>query len=668
MTFSSNRAFEWISPSLHPLVLSMLTLVAIAYFFSGIWPKIRVLLLAPSENRLDDPLKRLMNTLVIAFGQSKLFKDAGAGVMHALIFWGFLVLLVRAGQFFVIGFFPGIEIRLPVFETVYRLYSLLKDGFVLLVICAALYGLYRRLVVKPARLQDSFEGILILSLILLIMLTDILFEGAFVSTHPAEASAVPLGELMAQLVLQHLSPGLIADVHSLAYWGHVTAILFFLSLLPRSKHFHIITSIPNVYFSHAGGKGNQLRRINFEEEGVEEFGVTRIEAFSWKKMLDLHTCTECGRCDVFCPAMKSGKPLSPKQLTINLRDHLNHETPRLLQSEKHGQASAQLLLGGIIQDETLWSCTTCGACEEECPVMIEYVNKVIDLRRGLVMTESRYPHELAGAFKSLETNSNPWGFGRDSRADWARDLDIKLWDKDKPTEYLYFVGCNGSFDNRGKKIAIAVVSQLKSAGVDFSILGNEEGCTGDPARRAGNEYLFDMLASGNAETFKEKGVRKIITHCPHCFNSLKNEYPEFGVNLEVIHHSELIDLLQREGKLKAGTSSTANVVYHDSCYLGRHNKVFDPPRDVTARSCGTVHETENNRERGTCCGAGGARFLLEEKIGTRMNHNRVDELLKSNPDTIAVSCPFCVLMLEDGLKARKMEGKVKVLDIAELGQ
>ena len=301
--------------------------------------------------------------------------------------------------------------------------------------------------------------------------------------------------------------------------------------------------------------------------------------------------------------------------------------------------------------------------------MIEYVNKVVDLRRGLVLMENRFPNEFVSAFKSLETQSNPWGFGGNTRSDWAIGLDVKVWDKYNPTEYLYFVGCNGAFDDRGKKIAKAVVNSLKSAGVDFSILGNEEGCTGDPARRAGNEYLFDMLASRNAKLFKEKSIMKIVTHCPHCFNSLKNEYAEFGVELDVIHHSELLEHLIKEKKVADKEEKTSGrVVYHDSCYLGRHNNIYDAPREIAAHSSklGKVLEVETSRERGTCCGAGGARFLLEEKTGTRMSHQRVNQLMESNPDTIAVSCPFCVLMLEDAIKAKNLQDKVKFRDISEL--
>jgi Fe-S oxidoreductase/nitrate reductase gamma subunit len=658
------RALDWVSAENQPVLLGGITLIALGFFFLALWPKLRVLLRAGSENRFDHPKERIWNTIRIAILQTKLLKNKKSGWMHALIFWGFGVLLLRAGHFFVIGFFQDLPIPLPGFELVHYVYSLIKDVFVMLVTLAVVYALYRRVVVRPKRLNLSGEGILILLLILAIMVSDVVFEGAYFAANPSAGTLwEPLG-LAFSLFLAPLDPAVVTFLHNGAYWTHIVSILFFLTLLPRGKHFHILTAIPNVYFSNVRGKAKPLSRIDFEDGTSESFGVTVIGDFTWKALLDLHTCTECGRCDLLCPALKSGKPLSPKELTVNLRNHLNASQGEVPASSP----SVPALLGGVIQDETLWSCTTCGACEEECPVMIEYVNKVIDLRRGLVLTEDRYPKELTQAFKSLETNSNPWGFGRDARADWAEELDLKLWDKENPTEYLYFVGCNGSFDNRGKKIATAVVASLKSAGVDFSILGKQEGCTGDPARRAGNEYLFDMLATQNAETFNQQGVRKIITHCPHCFNSLKHEYPEFGAHLDVIHHSELLSQLIREGKIAPGEKSEEQVVVHDSCYMGRHNQVYEAPRDVlSAKVQGSgIREVETSRERGSCCGAGGGRFLLEEKIGDKMSHNRVDELLQADPDTIAVSCPFCVLMLEDALKAKGLQDKVKVKDISEM--
>ena len=648
-----NRAFEWVSPTLQPWVLVFLILSALTAFAMAVWPKLQLLLKAGKENRTDQPLKRIFRTLSVAFGQSRLLKEPKSGWMHAVIFWGFLILLVRAGEFFFIGLFPNIESHFSVTAPLVLPYLWIKDGVVFMVTLAVLYALYRRLVIRPNRLTLSIEGLVILNLILVIAASDILFDSAFIALNPGIEKSGPLAALFVPLI-SLLGKNLTGHLHSLAYWTHISAILFFLTLLPRSKHFHIVTSIPNVFLSNMN-PGNGLHRIDFEDEEQENFGITEVENFSWKQMLDLHTCTQCGRCDRVCPALATGKPLSPQQLTVNLRDHLNTPSP-----------SDNTLLGDVIDDEVLWACTTCGACESACPVMIQYVDKVIDLRRGLILTEDRYPKEFESAFKSLETQSNPWGFPKNSRADWAKALDIPIWDKTNPSEYLYFIGCNGSFDTRGKKISESVVKTLQQAGVSFSILGNSEGCTGDPARRAGNEYLFDMLASQNADTFKQQGVLKVITHCPHCLNSLKNEYPEFGVYLEVIHHSELLETLISDGKISVGEKTDSNVVVHDSCYLGRHNGVYDAPRNVLAAEVQSVQEVEQSRETGTCCGAGGARFLLEENTGTRMSHHRLDELMVTNPDTIAVSCPFCVLMLEDAVKAKGLEGKVKVRDIGEI--
>jgi Fe-S oxidoreductase len=648
-----NRAFEWVPPNLQPWVLVSLILSALTAFILSAWPKLQLLLKAGKENRTDQPLKRVLRTLSIAFGQTRLLKEPKSGLMHAVIFWGFLILLVRAGEFFFIGLFPNIESHFSTTAPLVLPYLWVKDGVVFMVTLAVLYALYRRLVIKPNRLTLSIEGLVILDLILVIVASDVLFDSAFLALNPDIEKSGPLAALFAPLV-SLLGKSLIGHLHSFAYWTHVSAILFFLTLLPRSKHFHIVTSIPNVFLSNLN-PGNGLHRIDFEDEEKETFGITEVENFTWKQMLDLHTCTQCGRCDRVCPALATGKPLSPQQLTVNLRDRLNARP-----------ASDNTLLGNVIEDEVLWACTTCGACESACPVMIQYVDKVVDLRRGLVLTEDRYPKELESAFKSLETQSNPWGFPKNSRADWAKALDISIWDKTNPTEYLYFIGCNGSFDTRGKKISESVVKTLKQAGVSFSILGNSEGCTGDPARRAGNEYLFDMLASQNADTFQQQGVLKVITHCPHCLNSLKNEYPEFGVYLEVIHHSELLETLIADGKISTKEKTNDNVVVHDSCYLGRHNGVYDAPRNVLAAEVQNVQEVEQSRETGTCCGAGGARFLLEENTGTRMSHHRLDELMVTNPDTIAVSCPFCVLMLEDAVKAKGLEGKVKVRDIGEM--
>ena len=655
----------WAEFSLQPWFLITLILVGLSFFFLALWPKLQVLLRARPENRFEQFRERLTHTLRIAIGQKKLFKRKGSGWMHAFIFWGFCILLLRAGQFFFIGLFPRIHVEGEAIALFWNSYLFLKDIFVILVTGAVLFALYRRLVIRPTYLTLSFQGIFILSLILVIMATDTFFEAAFFALHPQHAEPQqPLGYILS-LLLGKADTGFLKCLHSASYWLHIGAIMVFLNLLPRSKHLHIITSFPNVFFARMNGVSS-VSRIDFEDESREEFGIAKIEDFSWKGILDLHTCTECGRCDQVCPALNTGKPLSPKQFTMNLRDHLNYVSPAILSGENQERPA---LTGETISDDVLWSCTTCGACEEECPVEIEYVGKIIDLRRTLTLNENRYPTELSKAFKSLETNGNPWGFGKGTRDEWAKELGIKTWDKNQPTEYLYFVGCNGSFDSRGKKIAESVVKALKKAEVDFSILGKKENCTGDPARRAGNEYLFDTIASRNTETFRKLGIVKIVTHCPHCFNSLKNEYPEFGAKLDVIHHSELLAQLAQAGKFAEEKKTKENVVFHDSCYLGRHNGNYDNSRNVLKQSVeiDKLQEVEKSKERGTCCGAGGAGFLLEEK-GTPVNLLRVNELMEAKPKTIAVSCPFCVLMLEDALKAKNLSDKVKVKDISEMLQ
>ncbi len=653
-----NRAINWIGPEIQPWVLAGLTLISIFFFTSKIWSKVKVLRLAQPENRWENPGKRILHMFWVGFAQAKLFKRAQAGWMHAFIFWGFCILLIRAAQFFIIGFFP--TTNFPQLGLLWSIYLIFKDFFIVLIFLAIGFAFFRRTILKPHRLTLSTEGLVILGLIALILISDVVFDAAFLSKNSSAISWVtPLGASFFSIFSGILENPTWIFFHNLSYWTHISCILIFINILPNSKHLHVIAALPNVFFANIAKTGKPIHRLDFEDESKEEFGVVHIQDFSWKRLLDFYTCTECGRCDLVCPALNSSKPLSPKEFTVDLRNHLKEISPSLL---KGNLETPPVLAGNAILDETIWSCTTCGACEEECPVEIEYINKMIDLRRGLVLSEDRFPQEFNNAFKSLEVNSNPWGFGQDSRADWAKELDVKIWDKNNPSEYLYFVGCNGSFDSRGKKVSTSVVKLLQQSRVDFSILGNCEKCTGDPARRAGNEYLFEMLASDNAELLKESGVTKIVTHCPHCFNSLKNDYPEFDAHFEVIHHSELLENLVNQGKIKSQSSPNETIVFHDSCYLGRHNGIYDSPRKLS----NDFKEVENSRERGTCCGAGGARFLLEEKTGSKMSHNRIDELMETNPNTIAVSCPFCILMLEDGLKAKKLDSQVKVKDISEI--
>ena len=506
-------------------------------------------------------------------------------------------------------------------------------------------------------------------------------------------------------------------LHGIFFWAHLTLVFGFLVYLGYSKHLHIITSVPNVFFKNERPKG-ALRTLdieavmNAEKEADQHFGAGALEHFSWKDMLDLYTCTECGRCQTHCPAYNTGKPLSPKTLITDLRDlayenlaggyaatkhdaHVaqpsgdgavmwtsgdhhpealhdlpGHFQPSWLSPEEVAAAvptgGTRPLMGGTILEETLWSCTTCGACMDQCPVLIEHVPKIIDMRRHLVLDESRMPKQAETALRNIENVANPYGLSHQSRADWAKDLGVSFI-ADKPdAEYLYWVGCAASFDERARTIAAALSKILQAAGVDFAILGTEEKCTGDPARRIGNEYLFQERAKENVEVLKRYNVRKIIASCPHCFNTFANEYGEFGGDYEVIHHTQLIDRLLKEGRitLDAAKAQEETITYHDSCYLGRWNDIFAPPRDILEQIPGLkVVEMARNRNEGMCCGAGGGRMWMEEEQ-PRVNHRRVDEAVDTHATKVATACPFCLAMFDEGISAKQIGDTLAVDDVA----
>ena len=486
------------------------------------------------------------------------------------------------------------------------------------------------------------------------------------------------------------------------FWTHVTLVLVFLNLLPHSKHFHVITAVPNVFLRSLQPAGRLvplaenaeklMERVGAAGEApdplAEPIGVARIEHFTWKALLDFYTCTECGRCSDNCPAHRTGKILSPKHLTLALRDHLVAREDELVGQAASDTVNAPApvnLVPDVIHPDVLWACTTCRACEEQCPVLISYVDKIIDMRRSLVMVRGEFPHELAKPFQGMESNGNPWNLSRMDRSAWSDGLGVPTM-KDKPdAPVLYWVGCAASYDERAKKIARVTAKLLTLAGVDFAILGQEETCTGDPARRAGNEFLFAMLAEANTATIKaygeQGGARTIVTTCPHCFNTLKNEYPDFGLRVEVVHHTDFLLGLLAEGKLVPRNPVVGKVVYHDSCYLGRYNGIYDPPREILRRIPGVelVEAHYWTKQRGLCCGAGGAQMWMEEQNQDRVNVKRtlqlVDALSAPSAHTsrpphaehaIASACPFCMTMLTDGLKSKNLEDKVRQLDVAEL--
>ncbi len=674
------------------VIFILIFLFSVAFVTRNVIRLTSFILIAKPENRSDRIGKRIWQTFMIAFGQSKLLRFKAAGAIHASIFWGYLILLFTASQSVLEGF--GIVHPWNFLGPVYSVITVLTDILCLLIFAAIVTSLIRRFVIKIKRLQtgsesEIFDAVFILALIAVVVSTVLLQNAAAVSAGIAGSSAVyPVGNIIAAFI----SPDIALGLYETCWWVHIITILFFMNYLPYSKHLHVYTSIPNVFFSTIGPV-NSLDPIDFEEEGVEKFGVVDIEDFSWKTIHDSFSCTHCGRCDSVCPAFETGKSLSPKDIIIQIRERTFDRAPILVRQKKENQRAAKenrqpkqlqltdneqkimdkKLIGDYISPEALWQCTTCGACMQECPVNIEHVPAIVGMRRSLVMMEAAISPELQTAFGNFETNATPWAFSSSERADWADGAGIKIASANPEFDILFWVGCFGSFDDRAKKVSLAFSKLMQNAGVDFAILGTEEQCNGDSARRAGNEYLADMLIKTNVDTMNRYNVKKIVTACPHCFNTLLNEYPDFGGKFEVVHHSQFLMELLDSGKLKIKKGAEGiiaedivNVAYHDSCYIGRYNEMYDEPRSTIKSIPGlNVIEPKRTGDRGFCCGAGGGQMFMEETEGKRVNLERTEELLDTGAETIASNCPFCMTMLTDGVKDKEVEN-VKVKDIAEI--
>jgi len=668
------------------LLFTFLTLIAAGYFVRVLYARVCLLLAARPLDRFDNILQRIKAVLIYAFGQKKfVVGEQPAGWMHFFIFWGFILLSLQiitmfgraySPHFYIPGFSPG-GLGGPLL--------LLRDLMEVVVILSVLMGLYRWKISHPRRLQgflpaesrlagqSHWEGPLILFFIFCIMAGGLLYDGGRLvylagdQLVQAERPWEPMSALVGRYVLIPLGVEWAKRFSEAAWWVHNLVVLVFLNLLPRSKHFHIITSIPNVFFQKLQPAG-ALTRMDLES--VETYGTSRIGQFTWKQVLDMFSCTECGRCTSHCPATMSGKALAPRQLLLDLRDYLYANPDEMLHRKikgKNGEVGENIVGENLIHDEVLWACTTCRACEEACPVLIEYVDKIVDMRRHLVQDEARFPPELIRAFNGMETHSNPWGLGAHKKGDWAQGMDVPRISEHPEAEYLYFVGCAGALDDRNKKVTIAFAKILKKAGVSFAILGAEEPCNGETARRLGNEYLFQNMARRAIGVFDKYHVKKIIVNCPHCFNTLKNEYPQFGGQYEVIHAAEMVSRLIREGRLNLRGGTSVRVTYHDSCYYGRYNDIYDVPRSVLAAVPGAwLQEMERCKHTGMCCGGGGGWMWMEEPQDKRVSHLRVDQALETNPEVIAVSCPFCMIMLSDGLKAKNAEETVQMVDVIEL--
>jgi len=604
----------------------------------------------PAE-RTGGVRRRVRNEVSIVLGQRKLLARFGPGLMHAFIFWGFLVLAPT-----ILIALIGVVDKHATLPWLGRQgwYALLADVFAVLVLIGVAAELWIRKVQRPRRFEGSHRGEadLILGLIATIAGTLLLWHGARIALGLNEW---PRAWSPAANALSHLFGGGEGTrvLERVFVWAHVLTILAFLAYLPRSKHLHIATAAINVWFGRTG-PGGRLEPLRFDDEEVPEdeirFGAGSATDMTWKQVLDTFSCTECGRCQDACPAFATGKALSPKLLMMGLRDQVLAQ-------------DSSPLVPNAVSDEVVWDCVTCGACVEACPVSIEHVDHIVDLRRYLVMVDSSFPAEAEPMLRDVERASNPWGKAQSERADWASELGVRtLQPGDEPPEYLYWVGCASSFDERARLTAQSTAKLLNAAGVDFAILGPREACTGDPARRIGNEYVFQAFAEQNVATLNEAGVTKIVANCPHCFNTLANEYPDFGGRYEVIHHSELLARLVGEGKLSPQRSEGRSITYHDSCYLARHNDVLDQPRELVA-AVGKPVEMKRSGKSTFCCGAGGAHMWMEER-GDAINAERVREAAGTGADTLAVACPFCTVMLDDGVQSAGHE--LRVVDVATL--
>ncbi len=671
--------------------------------------------------RWDHLVDRFRAFLIYVLGQKRLLRWKYAGVLHVLIFWGFVVLITAILQAIAEAAFVDFRFdRVPLAGPI----ALFQDIFYVAVVVGVAMALVSRIAFNPLRFRGSHKGdaILILCWIATLVTAMELDYATKIAQNAPEAVATwrPVASLMARpFQMMGADSQALWITHGAFFWLHLSLVFGFLVYLGRSKHLHIITAAPNVFFKTTLPKG-RLRPLDIEavmnaddSQGVH-FGVAAKEDFAWKDVLDLYSCTECGRCQSFCPAFNTGKPLSPKTFITDLRDNVfedlaggyaktKHEAYELTSNPTvtpsatmwvtgdHGPDTRRDLAGlfqpsylspddvekavaanggirplikGTINEETLWSCTTCGACMDQCPVFIEHVPKIMDLRRHLVLDESRMPRQAESALRNIENVGNPYGLPHNTRAEWAKHLQVPLITENPRAEYVYWLGCAASFDDRAKTVATALVKILKTAKVDFAILGSEEKCTGDPARRIGNEYLFQERAKENIATLNKHQVRKVIASCPHCFNTIANEYPDFGGDYEVIHHSQLIDHLLKEGRLQLTEALNETMTYHDSCYLGRWNDVFAPPRSILERIPGLkLVEMAQNRKEGMCCGAGGGRYWMEE-TKPRVNHARVKMAVETQATKVATACPFCLGMFDEGIASQQLGEKIAVDDIA----
>jgi Fe-S oxidoreductase len=627
--------------------------VAVAAY--GIYRRVKLWRKGGGENRFDRPLARVGLVLRYAVLQLRTWRKAYPGTMHAMIFWGFVVLFIATVVVLI-----DYDFGLPIMRG--RFYLYFQSLFVDVCGALAIFGIgmaaVRRWIARPRQLVYTTEASVILAVIFAILASGFLVEGwRIAATDDPWGAWSPFGNLVARASRPLMSIEVTTSAHRFAWWTHLLLVFGFIAWAPFTKMAHVVTSTLNIYTARLAPIGATLRKIDFEKEG--SLGIDALAGFTWKDLLDFDACTECGRCTAVCPANRVGKGLSPRDIILDLQ-RLMH-APDADFSQRFIGATPALAV------EAMWECTTCAACVEACPVSIEQFPKIVDARRYLVMEDAEFPETMQQALTSLETRGHPFRGTAFSRVDWTAGLNISTLAETKDAEVLLWVGCGGALVERNQKVVRALAQLLERAGVKFAILGREEKCTGDPARRIGNEFLFETLVQENVATLARYGVKKIVTSCPHCFNTLLNEYPQWGGRYEVFHHTQFLAKLVEEGKLDAAATSQKKVTFHDPCYLGRHNGVYDEPRELVQIATGRAGiEMQQSRSNSFCCGGGGGMSFVDEPPNQRVNQERARQALATDADVVAVGCPFCMTMLEDGINATKGQREIKVMDVAEL--
>jgi len=645
------REIYWNIDMPHWLFLFFAAAVIICVY--GFYRRYKLWKMGHKENRLKYLWQGIKDILSYGFAHKRILREPYPGLAHFFVFWGFVFLV-----FATLVVMIQADFGLKIFQgDLYLFIKVTANAFGFAALLAILATMFRRYVLKPAHMESKPDDTISLILILVILVTGFVIEGLRMAAIPDPWEAYGFVGAWLAVPLRLLSFDTLLLLHKILWWFHMAISMVAIAYVPYSKLIHIPLGFVNILLRKRGPVGVPST-IDFEDESLESYGKNQLKELSWKELFDTDACMRCGRCVRSCPANLSGKSLNPKQIIQNIRT--------LMEDKEKSPEAEQPLIGKAATEDDIWACTTCRSCEQQCPVFIDHIDKIIEMRRYLTLMESKFPHEAQCMFRSLETNSNPWGIGWNTRHDFLQSCGVKTIEENPQAEYLYFPGCYGCYDTRNQKVSAALVKLLQAAGIDFVTLGNNEKCCGDPARRLGNEYLFVTQATENIEIMKKHGVKKIITQCPHCYNTFKNEYPALGGDFEVIHHTELLASLVMSGKLQIKNKFDQTITYHDSCYLGRYHQIYKQPRNLLKAAGFKLKEMKHTRKKSLCCGAGGGRMWLEENHGERINEMRTKEALAIHPDLIGTACPYCLTMLDDGVAACKARKKVKVLDIAEI--